>query len=106
MSDPYASEEAGHLAGQTIRGDDPSWGALAGLLWKLSERWSLGVAVREGPELKAASETFAGPSNTEYEPGELLGFGAGGVVLPASSPSGLLFAPATTALRSVSSGIG
>ncbi len=41
--------------------DDDDWGLVGGFLWHLSERWRLGGAFREGPELELAARGTFGP---------------------------------------------
>ena len=71
--------------------DDTGWAALVGALLQLSERWSLGAVVREGPKLRGDSEVVAGPLNPEYARGELIQSGSGRMRFPAVFGLGAAF---------------
>jgi len=45
----------------SLESEDSGWGLLAGLLWRMSERWSLGMVYRQGPEVDGLVEERAGP---------------------------------------------
>ena len=62
--------------------DDTGWAGLVGALLQLSERWSLGAVVREGPQLSGISEVVAGPLHDEHPAGELIQSGSGKVRFP------------------------
>jgi hypothetical protein len=44
----------------TLETEDTAWGVLAGLLWRVSEQWSLGAVYRQGPEVEGSFEELAG----------------------------------------------
>jgi len=48
------------LANGEMAFDDTDWGLNAGILWNLSERWSLGAFYRQGPEFRLIFEIRAG----------------------------------------------
>ena len=62
----------------TARDTDSDWGLAAGFLWRVSDRWQIGGAYREGPELEMVFVAEAGPAH-ETVP-------AGGVVGSATTP--------------------
>ena len=71
--------------------DDTAWSGLAGALLQLSERWSLGVVVRKGPQLDGVSVVTAGPLNDEYPAGERIQSGAGPMRFPSVIGAGAAF---------------
>jgi long-subunit fatty acid transport protein len=71
--------------------DDTDFGVLAGILLRLSERWSLGAVVREGPELEALSEVRAGPVHDSHSEGDLLQSGEGEIWFPDVYGVGIAF---------------
>ncbi len=62
--------------------DDRGWGASGGILWSLSEHWSLGAFLRHGAELDMNAKVVTGPA---LEP-----FFTQGTVLEDASPSMIL----------------
>jgi long-chain fatty acid transport protein len=65
------------LADGVMAIDDSDWGLNAGLLWSMSERWSLGVFYRQGPELRLVYDVVGGPLapiffEPTYPPGETI----------------------------------
>ncbi len=63
--------------------DDSGWGASAGVLWSLSERWKLGAFRRLGTELAMEATVVAGPV---LEPRTPAGTVLGGAALPMTLP--------------------
>ena len=61
---------------------DTGWGALAGLLWRISDRWSLGAVYRQGPEVTGDLEERAGPMHWEAPAGSVTQAGTGRLELP------------------------
>lgn len=49
----------------TLESKDSGWGFLAGFLWRISERWNLGMVYRQGPEVRGSIEERAGPMHRE-----------------------------------------
>ena len=66
----------------SLSSDDTGWGVLAGLLWRMSERWSLGAVYRQGPEEMGAVEERAGPMHGALQPGAVILAGTGEFKLP------------------------
>jgi hypothetical protein len=62
--------------------DDSDLVGLVGILLRLTESWSLGGVIREGPHLASVSEVRAGPVHDSHSAGELLQFGSGEVEFP------------------------
>jgi hypothetical protein len=48
------------VLGQTLFGDDQSFGLSAGILWRISQRWSVGGRYRQGPEARMSGQARAG----------------------------------------------
>jgi long-subunit fatty acid transport protein len=49
--------------------DDTDWGFNAGLLWSISDVWSLSAFYRQGPELTVFYDAYAGTAASEVLPG-------------------------------------
>jgi hypothetical protein len=71
--------------------DSHDFSGLAGLLLQPSERWSLGVVLRDSPELEGTSEVVAGPMNDSYPSGALVQSGSGAIRLPSVLGVGAAF---------------
>ncbi len=56
---------------QTVefRWSEPEWGLSAGVLWRLSDRWTLGGLYRQTPELPLEIDLVAGPAHPEFPAG-------------------------------------
>ncbi|MDH3255222.1 MAG: outer membrane protein transport protein, partial [Acidobacteriota bacterium] len=66
-----------------IYADDTDVAFLAGVLWRWSDRWTLGAVFRQGPEMEGISEVRGGPMNRDSVPaGALIEFGAGRIPFP------------------------
>jgi long-chain fatty acid transport protein len=50
---------------QTQQGDDEDWGVNIGLLWRVSRRWSLGAAYRQGPDFEVQARYVYGPKGRQ-----------------------------------------
>ena len=48
---------------------EPAWGLSAGLLWRLSDRWTLGALYRQTPELDLEIDIVAGPAHPAFPAG-------------------------------------
>jgi long-subunit fatty acid transport protein len=46
-----------------FRWQEPAWAVSAGLLWRLTDRWSLGALYRQTPELAMEIDVVAGPAH-------------------------------------------
>ena len=55
-----------------FRWDEPKWGLSAGLLWRLSDRWTLGGLYRQTPELPVKIDVVAGPAHPQLPAGARL----------------------------------
>ena len=66
----------------TLESRDDAWGLLAGLLWRLSERWTLGAVYRHGPEVDGFLQERAGPMHREAPAGTVTLSGVGKLSLP------------------------
>ena len=66
----------------SLESRDTGWGVLAGLLWRASDRWSLGMVYRQGPELLAEIEERAGPMHWAVPDGVVSQSGTGDLKLP------------------------
>jgi long-subunit fatty acid transport protein len=66
----------------SLESNDSSWGLLAGLLWRMSERWSLGAVFRQGPEVEAQVEERAGPMHRDAPQGTVYVSETGNLRLP------------------------
>jgi hypothetical protein len=66
----------------SLESEDSGWGVLAGLLWRMSERWSLGAVYRQGSQVKASSEERAGPMHRAVPTDTVLQSGTGDLTLP------------------------
>ena len=66
----------------SLTSQDTGWGVLAGLLWRMSERWSLGAVYRQGPEVVAEIEERAGPVHWAEPAGTVTLAGTGELKLP------------------------
>jgi long-subunit fatty acid transport protein len=60
---------------RAARDIDSDWALAGGFLWKVSERWQIGGAYREGPELEMAVVSEAGPAHPTEPAGQHLGSG-------------------------------
>lgn len=65
------------LANGEMTIDDSDWGLSGGVLWSVSDRWSLGAFYRQGPKLGLVYEITGGPRapdylDPEYLPGETI----------------------------------
>lgn len=67
-----------------VYGKDSDFSFLGGVLWRVSERWNVGVVYRQGPEMGGATEIRAGPQNRNAVPaGTLLALQPGKIRFPA-----------------------
>jgi long-subunit fatty acid transport protein len=58
--------------------DDTDWGLSAGVLWRLTERFSIGGVYRQGPEVEMGGETIAGAAvDIGVPPGTVIFSGTG-----------------------------
>jgi len=48
------------VLGQTLYGDDRSFGLSAGILWRINQRWSVGGRFRQGPETGISGQARVG----------------------------------------------
>jgi len=56
------------LANGNMAFDDSDWGLNGGLLWTLSERWSVGAFYRQGPTFALVFDVQAGPLALQLDP--------------------------------------
>jgi long-chain fatty acid transport protein len=75
----------------SLRTDDAAWGVLAGLLWRVSEQWSLGAVYRHGPAVEGAVEERAGPMHWAAPAGTVTEAGSGEFNLPSVFGLGAAF---------------
>jgi hypothetical protein len=66
----------------SLQAEDSGWGLLGGLLWAVSDRWSLGAVYRQGPEVEGRVEERAGPMHRSEPDGTVYLSGAGSLTLP------------------------
>ncbi len=65
-----------------LESEDTAWGVLAGILWRISDRWSLGAVYRQGPDVRAGFEERAGPMHWAAPAGTVTAAGVGDLSLP------------------------
>lgn len=65
-----------------LESHDTDWGVLAGLLWRVGERWSVGAVYRQGASTPAAVEERAGPMHSAVPAGAVTLAVTGPVNLP------------------------
>ena len=70
------------VADWSLESRDSGWGFLAGILWRMSDRWSLGAVYRQGPEVRARIEERAGPMHWAVPEGEITQSATGDLKLP------------------------
>ena len=76
LFDPISYLPQRIMVAQLLAVDDTDWGVNAGVLWKLSQAWSLGAVYRQAPTFDFSGYGVAGPANTlGFTPGETLPFG-------------------------------
>jgi long-subunit fatty acid transport protein len=65
-----------HLANGEMGIDDSDWGLNAGVLWRITEGWSLGAFYRQGPEFTMVYSVVGGPLSPfispTFPPGETI----------------------------------
>ena len=66
----------------SLTSEDTGWGILAGLLWRMSERWTLGAVYRQGPEVVGRIEEVAGPMHWTAPAGAVTQAATGELKLP------------------------
>ncbi len=66
----------------TLESEDTGWGVLAGLLWRVSERWNLGAVYRQGPKVRGSIEERAGPMHWEAPAATVTLAGTGDLKMP------------------------
>jgi long-subunit fatty acid transport protein len=70
---PTSFRPENEILSQSIDGEASDWGLTAGFLWRLSERWRIGGAYRQGAEVAVAIEARAGRAvDFGVPPGEVL----------------------------------
>jgi len=82
VDDPFGSGTSflpqHFVFGQVLYGSDQSLGFSAGLLWKISPRWSLGGRFREGPTIHPTGRARVGSIldlGPDFPPGSVIDFG-------------------------------
>jgi hypothetical protein len=86
LGDWYSAQsffDPNQLAESTaLAADDTAWGFLTGILWRLSDRWTLGAVFRQGPKVTGFSEELAGPMHHSLPAGSVVQSGTGELALP------------------------
>ena len=75
----------------SLESADTDWGLLAGLLWRASERWSLGMVYRQGPKVEGRVEERAGPMHWSQPTDTVYLSGIGTIDLPSVFGLGAAF---------------